>query len=91
MISVILLAALIKLNLAIDKPLVPAGIFAAFGFFLNLISGPPLPAILLGTAINLGFAFTYFWLLKRTEEGASWAAVLILGIVAYAGLIVALG
>ena len=90
MLSALILAALVKLNLEIQKPLVPAGIFAGFGFFVSLISGYPLLAIILGPAINLGFGFLYFWLLKRTEGEGSWWAVLILGIVAYMGLTIAL-
>ena len=86
MLAILLFAALVKLNLATRRPLVPAAIFAGYGLVSGLIKGYPFLPILVGTAINLGFGFLYFSLLKRYEEEGVWWAVLILGIVAYIGL-----
>ena len=86
MLSIIILAALIKLNLAIEKPMVPAGIFTFCAFIMSFLFGAPLLAVLIGAPINFALSFLYFFLLKRTEGHSLWWVVLIGGIMAFIGL-----
>ncbi len=86
MLSVIILGALVKLNLAIEKPMVPTVIFTLIGFVLGLLLERPFLAVAIVAPINFGLSFLYFWLLKRTEGQGSWWAVLIGGIIVFLGL-----
>ena len=86
MLSALILAALVKLNLAIEKPMVPAVVFALLGLVLGLISGDPFLAVAIGAAINFALGFLYFWLLKRTEGESSWWVVLVGGLIIFLGL-----
>ena len=86
MLSALILAALVKLNLAIEKPMVPTVIFTVLAFVIGLSFGHPLIAVAIGAPINFGLSFLFFWLLKRTEGQGSWWAVLIGGLVIFIGL-----
>lgn len=86
MLSALILAALVKLNLAIEKPVVPAGIFTVAAFILGILLEHPFLAVAIGAAINFGLSFLFFWLLKRTEGQGSWWAVLIGGLLVFIGL-----
>lgn len=86
MLSALILAALVKLNLAIEKPIVPTAIFTLSALVLGLLFGHPFLALVIGTAINFLLSFLFFWLLKRTEGQGSWWAVLIGGFIVFVGL-----
>jgi hypothetical protein len=86
MLSALLLGALVKLNLVIEKPLVPTAIFTALAFVIGLLLERPLIAVAIGAPINFGLSFLFFWLLKRTEGQGSWWAVLVFGIILFFGL-----
>ena len=86
MLSLIVLGALIKLNLAIEKPVVPAILFTLIAFVIGLLMQIPFIAVAIGAAINFGLSFLYFWLLKRTEGQGAWWAVLFGGLVVFLGL-----
>lgn len=86
MLSLLILAALIKVNLECDTPWIATGLFAGSSFILSLMFGHPFLAIVIGTAINVGLGFLYFWSLKKTEESSTWWAIMILGLFAYLGL-----
>ncbi len=86
MLSALILAGLVKLNLAIEKPIIPAIVFAVIGFVLGLLLERPFLALAIGAPINFGLSFLYFWLLKRTEGQGSWWAVMIIGILLFVGL-----
>ena len=88
MLSVIFLAALIRLNLNTSNPLIPALINAGLPFILALFFAIPLEALLIGAAIDLCVGIPYFWLLKRTEDSATWWLIAIGGIalVAFIGM-----
>jgi hypothetical protein len=86
MLSALILAALVKLNLAIEKPMVPTIIFTLFVFVIGLLFGHPLIAVAIGAPINFGLSFLFFWLLKRTEGQGSWWAVLFGGLIVFVGL-----
>ncbi|MFM2169869.1 MAG: hypothetical protein RI957_98 [Verrucomicrobiota bacterium] len=86
MLSALILAALIKLNLVIEKPIVPASIFAVAAFVLGILLEHPFWVVSIGAVINLSLGFLFFWLLKRTEGQGSWWVVLIIGLLAFIGL-----
>lgn len=86
MLSALILAALVKLNLAIEKPIVPAGVFTAAALILGILLEHPLLAVGIGAAINFGLSFLFFWLLKRTEGQGTWWAVLVGGLLGFIGL-----
>ena len=86
MLSLIVLGALIKLNLAIEKPVVPAILFTLIAFVIGLLMQIPFIAVAIGAAINFGLSLLYFWLLKRTEGQGTWWVVLFGGLVVFLGL-----
>jgi hypothetical protein len=86
MLSALLLAALIKLNLAIEKPMVPTAIFTVSAFLFGLLLEQPFLAVAIGAPINFGLSFLFFWLLKRTEGQGTWWVVVIGGILFFIGL-----
>lgn len=86
MLSALILAALVKLNLAIEKPVLPAGVFTVAGFVMGILLQHPFLAVAIGAAINFGLSFLFFWLLKRTEGQRSWWAILIGGLLVFVGL-----
>lgn len=86
MLYALILAGLVKLNLAIEKPIIPAIVFAVIAFVLGLLLEQPFLAVAIGAPINFGLSFLYFWLLKRTEGQGSWWAIMIIGILLFAGL-----
>ena len=86
MINALILAALVKLNLAIEKPIVPTAIFTLSALVLGLSFGRPFLVLVIGTAINFLLSLLFFSLLKRKEGEGSWWAVLIGGLVVFIGL-----
>ncbi len=86
MLDALVLAALVKINLECDSPWVATGIFATAAFILSLMFGYPFSAVLIGTGINVGLGFLYFWLLKKTENSGAWWPVMIAGILLFLGL-----
>lgn len=86
MLSALILAALIKLNSAIEKPIVPAALFALIAFIFGILLDQPFLVVLIGAFINFGLGFLFFWLLKRTEGQGIWWVVLLVGIGTFIGL-----
>ena len=86
MLAIIILGALVKLNLAIEKPIVPAAIFTVAVFIFGLLLEHQFVAVAISAVINFGFSLLFFWLLKRTEGAGSWWLVLIGGLVVFVGL-----
>lgn len=86
MITALIFAALVKLNLAIGRPVVPTAIFTLSALLLGLLFGYPFLALVVRTAINFLLSLLFFSLLKRTEGQGSWWAVLIGGLVVFIGL-----
>lgn len=90
MLAIIILGALIKLNLLIEKPVVTASIFTACAFILGLLFQLPLAAVLINASVNFGLAFLFFLLLKRTEGRGLWWAVVVGGMLVFIGLSIGL-
>lgn len=84
MINIIVLAALIKLLIATDKPILCSSLYTFVGFALGLlaVSGGQVTflALLIITIIRFGLSSLYFWLLDRIGGGALWWIILILGL-----------
>ena len=80
-VKVLILAALVKLLLATNKPFLCSGIYAAVSFIFPLMTGKGfLVAIITGT-VAFVLASIWFWLLNRFEDrpGVFWCIV-VLGI-----------
>lgn len=86
MLTALILAALIKLNLAIEKPMVPTAIFTVAAFLFGILFEHPFLAVAISAPINFGLSFLYFWLQKRTEGQATWWVVVIGGMLLFFGL-----
>ncbi len=81
-IKFVLLAVLIRLLLATDKPFLCSGIYAGVAFLLGLIFGHPFLSVLTHAAISFVLASVYFWLLDRLEGSeVLWWLVAIVGVV----------
>ena len=79
-ISILILAGLIKLLLVSERPLLCAGIYAGLTLFFDFISGAPLRTILLSAGISLVVAWIYFWILNRLAgQGFLWWFVAVCG------------
>lgn len=80
-ISVIVLAALIKLLLASGNAFLCAGIYAAVRFAFASLLGIPLSDVMTVSGIAFGLALVYFWLLNQFRETAIFWLVMIPGLV----------
>ena len=79
-IKILVLVALIKLLIVMDKPIVCAGIYTGIRLIFALLSGKPLLAVLLVSAIAFGLSLLYFWLLSRFRDTGVFWVVMILGL-----------
>ena len=80
-IKFILLAALIRLLIATDKPFLCSGIYAGVGLLVGLAFGGRVVPVLVSVGIGFVLASIYFWLLDRLDTGSVvWWVVAILGI-----------
>ena len=86
MLTALILAALVKLNLAIDKPMVPTAIFTVAAFIFGILLEHPFLAVTISAPITFGLSFLFFWLLKRTESQGTWWVVVVGGILLFFGL-----
>jgi hypothetical protein len=80
-IKVILLAALVRLLMATEKPFLCSGIYAGIGLVFGLALGGSVLAAFLSATIAFALASLYFWLLNRLESGSAvWWVVALGGI-----------
>jgi len=84
-IKVIALAALIKLLIATDKPILCSSIYTFVVFALGLlevmVGNAPFLGLLIVTIICFGLSSLYFWLLYKIGEGGLWWIVFSFGLV----------
>jgi hypothetical protein len=89
MIKIIIIAALIKLLIVTDKPLLCAALYTSVVFALNTVSVMggrcSLFALLVATVISFVLSTLYFFLLSRFSEGILFWVIAIVGI--FIGLI----
>jgi len=78
-IKLFMVAALVKLLLATEKPLLCAGIYAVIGLTLRLLFGYPFVPTVVASAISFALAFGYFWLLDKFQESGLFWVIMILG------------
>lgn len=69
-IKIILLAALIRLLIATEKPFLCSGIYAAAAILLGFAFGHGVVPVLISGAIGFVLASVYFWLLNRLDTGS---------------------
>lgn len=79
-INIILLAALIKVLQVTDNPILCAGIYAVFIFFIALFNSQTFGAIIITSIVAFLSAWLYFWLLSKLEGSFLWWIVLIVGL-----------
>jgi len=79
--KVIILAALVKLLIATNSPLLCAGIYTGIGFIFRLMMEQPFSYLAVASALSFVFAFIYFWLLDRFEESVLFWVIMVLGLV----------
>lgn len=80
-IKFIVLAALVRLLLASNKPFLCSGIYAGITFFLGLILSLPFQAVLIHASVAFVLASIYFWLLDKLDGSeVLWWLVAIAGI-----------
>ena len=80
----LLLAALVKLLLATEKPFLCSGIYAGVLSCLGLATGVPFWPLMLSALIWFGLSSLFFWLLQRYGDsmGLFWL-IFALGIVVF--------
>lgn len=77
--QIIILVALIKVLIETENALLCAGLFAGVNALLGLLFGSELIPLAIGTAINFGYTFGWFWLLTRFIDGGLvfWVLVIV--------------
>jgi hypothetical protein len=80
LIKVFLLAAMIRLLIATEKPLLCAGIYAACAFALGAMFRDDITGVVLITGITFAGAFVYFWILDRLGNSSILWWILAVGV-----------
>ncbi len=80
-IKFLVLAVLIRLLIASEKPFLCSGLYAGMALVFGLIRGGPVGAVLISAGLGFVLASVYFWLLNRLDTGSLvWWLVALLGI-----------
>jgi hypothetical protein len=80
-IKVFILAAMIRLLIATDKPLLCAAIYAGSAFALGALVGDDIMRVAMMAALAFIAAFVYFWILDRLDSGSViWWVVAVVGV-----------
>jgi len=83
--KILLLAALVRLLIATDKPFLCSILYAGLVLLFGLICGGPLVATLISTGLAFVCASVYFCLLDSIHDGFFWWITL--GAGAFVGLV----
>lgn len=77
-IKLLLLAALIRLLIATEKPFLCSGIYAGIALLFGVFFGGSLLGAVIVGGIAFGLASLYFWILDRLDTGSVvwWAVAL---------------
>ena len=79
--KILILAALVKLLISTDKPLLCSGMYTVFLAVFSLISGVPVLGVLIGAFIVFGATLLFFWVLNKFDPGSGvWWLVAVLGV-----------
>ena len=80
-IKVFVLAAMIRLLIATDKPLLCAGIYAGCAFVLGAVFGDDITRVAMMAGLAFVAAFVYFWILDRLDASSlMWWIVAVVGV-----------
>ncbi|HTH48169.1 MAG TPA: hypothetical protein VMB21_11700 [Candidatus Limnocylindria bacterium] len=80
-IKFLVLAVLIRLLIATDKPFLCSGLYAGVSLIFGLVRGGPVGGVMISAGIGFVLASVYFWLLSRLDTGSLvWWLVALLGI-----------
>ena len=80
-IKVFVLAALIRLLIATDKPLLCASIYAVSAFAIGAVFGDDITRVAVMAALAFIAAFVYFWILDRLDSSSViWWVVAVVGV-----------
>jgi hypothetical protein len=80
-IKVFVLAAMIRLLIATDKPLLCAGIYAGSAFAIEAVFGEDIMRVAMMAGLAFIAAFVYFWILDRLHSGSAfWWVVAVAGV-----------
>jgi hypothetical protein len=79
LIKAFLLAAVIRLLIATNKPLLCAGIYAGSAFVLGAVSSGDIMRVTVMAGLAFIAAFIYFWILDRIESLLIWWVVAVVG------------
>ena len=78
-VRVMILVGFVKLLIATERPLLCAGLYTVFRFTFALMFGGELVQVLIFSAVAFAFAYLYFWLLNRFQEGVLFWVIAIVG------------
>jgi hypothetical protein len=78
-IKVFVLAAMIRLLIATNKPLLCAGIYAGSAFALGAVFSGDITRVTIMSGLAFIAAFAYFWTLDRINSLAIWWLVAVVG------------
>ena len=81
--SITTLGVLVRLNLAVERFMIPAVMFGTLTLSLALITKAEIGGNLLFGVVSFLFGVVFFWRLKTSEEGRNWTSTLITGIFVY--------
>ena len=82
LLSLVLLAATVKLLINSHSPVASALVYSAGKTFLAAFWSPPILGLVVVGGFTFGLGLLYFWLLQRTEDTFAWWLVLLgLGVV----------
>lgn len=71
-IKVFVLAAMLRLLIATDKPWLCAGIYAGVVFILGAVFGDKIASVTLMAGLAFIAAYVYFWILDRVDTSSVW-------------------
>ena len=69
-VKILVLAALIRLLIATDKPFLCSGIYAGVALLSGLAFGGSVLAVLISAGIGFALVSLYFWILDRLDSAS---------------------
>ena len=80
-IKIIVIAALVRLLIVSESPILCASIYTVIVFALSLISGAALIPVFVASIITFALVFLYFYLLNRFDTGSAiWWIIAVVGV-----------
>ena len=80
-IKVFVLAGMIRLLIATDKPVLCAAIYAGVVLVIGAVFGDPMAGVMFMTGLAFISAFVYFWILNRLDTSSVlWWIIAVIGV-----------